>query len=159
MKQVMMSVLLCLCALTASAQKPQNNDFFEKFFNAKVNELAQQLCMTEEQKTKFTPIYRKYMKDMGELWKAPKAQKKPQGPPSEEDRVAFAKRRLELQKKAQSIRLKYIDEFATVLNAQQVSRIYDVEDEIQRKTMQRFNHRHGQGPGMGPHQWKKDKKE
>ena len=29
--------------------------------------------MTEEQKTKFTPIYRKYMKDMGELWKAPKA--------------------------------------------------------------------------------------
>ena len=151
----MMSVLLCLCALTASAQKPQNNDFFEKFFNAKVNELAQQLCMTEEQKTKFTPIYRKYMKDMGELWKAPKAQKKPQGPPSEEDRVAFAKRRLELQKTAQSIRLKYIDEFATVLNAQQVSRIYDVEDEIQRKTMQRFNHRHGQGPGMGPHQWKK----
>jgi hypothetical protein len=155
----MFSVLLCLCALTVTAQKPQNKEFFEKLFNAKVSELAQRLEMSEEQKTKFAPIYRKYMDEMRSLWKAPKGNKKPQGPPSEEERVAFAKRRLEIQQQAQTIRLKYIDEFATVLNSHQIGRLYDVEDQIQRKMMNRYNHRPGQGPGPGPRQEKKDKKE
>ncbi len=159
MKQVIISLLLCLSTLTANAQRPENKEFFERFFNAKVAELAQRLEMSEEQKTKFTPIYRNYMKEMGKLWRGPKGHKPPQGPPSGEDRVSFAKRRLELQQKAQTIRLKYFDEFATILNAQQVGRLYDVEDDIQRKTMERFRHKPGRGHKHG--QWvdEKDKKE
>jgi hypothetical protein len=52
---------------------------------------------------------------------------------------AVAKRKMEMQQRAQGIRMKYIDKFATVLNANQVNRIYEVESLIQKKLKERRN--------------------
>ncbi len=49
----------------------------------------------------------------------------------------MAKRKMEMQQRAQGIRMKYIDKFATVLNANQVNRIYEVESLIQKKLKER----------------------
>ena len=44
---------------------------------------------------------------------------------------------MQRQQQAQTIRMRYVDEFSTVLSAGQVSRFYEVESEIQKKLMQR----------------------
>ena len=41
------------------------------------------------------------------------------------------------QQQAQAIRLRYVDEFSTVLSASQVSRFFEVENDIQKKLLQR----------------------
>ena len=44
---------------------------------------------------------------------------------------------MQRQQQAQAIRLRYVDEFTTVLTASQVSRFFEVESEIQKKLMLR----------------------
>jgi hypothetical protein len=44
---------------------------------------------------------------------------------------------MELQQQAQGIRMKYIDKLATVLNADQVERFFEVESIIQKKLKER----------------------
>ena len=44
---------------------------------------------------------------------------------------------MQRQQQAHAIRMRYVDEFATVLSAGQVSRFFEVESEIQNKLMQR----------------------
>jgi hypothetical protein len=43
------------------------------------------------------------------------------------------------QQKAQTIRMKYIDEVATVLNASQLNRFFEVESKIQLKLKARLD--------------------
>ena len=64
---------------------------------------------------------------------------KPIKPSTSTDAAAKAKRKMEMQQRAQGIRMKYIDKFATVLNANQVDRIYEVESIIQKKLKERRN--------------------
>ena len=47
------------------------------------------------------------------------------------------KRRMLLQQQAQGIRMKYVDELATVLTPTQVERFFEVESIIQKKLMER----------------------
>ena len=60
------------------------------------------------------------------------------------DAAAIAKRKMEMQQRAQGIRIKYIDKFATVLNANQVDRFFEVESIIQQKLKERQNKARGQ---------------
>ena len=64
---------------------------------------------------------------------------KPIKPSTSTDAAAKAKRKMEMQQRAQGIRMKYIDKFASVLNADQVDRIYEVESIIQKKLKERRN--------------------
>ena len=50
---------------------------------------------------------------------------------------------MERQQQAQALRLKYIDEFATVLSAGQVNKFFEVERNIQKKLMDRKMHHKG----------------
>jgi hypothetical protein len=132
MRQYIITLLLMLFTASASAQNTQKLN--ERYFQAKVRELTIRLDMSDSQKEKFVPIYRRYSKEMratvGEY-------KKPSKPLTNEERLALTKRKMERQQQAQSIRMKYVDEFATILSADQVSRFFEVENEIQRKLMQR----------------------
>lgn len=132
MRQYIITLLLMLFTASASAQNTQKLN--ERYFQAKVRELTMRLDMSDSQKEKFVPIYRRYSEDMrttvGEY-------KKPAKPLTNEERLALTKRKMERQQQAQSIRMKYVDEFATILSADQVSRFFEVEYEIQRKLMQR----------------------
>ena len=62
---------------------------------------------------------------------------RPSKPLTDEERLELTKRKMQRQQQAQTIRMRYVDEFSTVLSAGQVSRFYEVESEIQKKLMQR----------------------
>ncbi len=159
MKQTMMTMLLVLVAMTTAAQDKDHKKLRENFFNHKVEELTQTLNMSEEQKEKFVPIYRRYNDEMraaigprklGERKPPKDCDKKPRKEfdnkkpaLSEEEQLERTKRKMENQQKAQAIRLKYVDEFATVLTAQQVNQLFEVEKDMAKRIVKRNSHYKG----------------
>jgi len=162
MKQFVLAIMMLFAALTAAAQDNKGEALNEKFFDARVSELVYRLDMTDEQKAKFVPIYRRYTEEMFSVmgphkkkgdWKkkgdrqasagnsGEAKQKKQQL--TDEEKLARMKQRMEKQKKAQDIRLKYLDEFSKVLTAKQVNQFYEVENKIQKKLKDRRQHPKG----------------
>lgn len=134
MKKIFIIMIVALISITGMAQSSNNGSLNERLYKAKVRELAYRLHITPEQQKKFEPIYRDYCEEMTDLWND---RKRPIKPSSSSDAAAIAKRKMEMQQRAQGIRMKYIDRFATVLNANQVNRFYEVESIIQKKLKQR----------------------
>jgi len=147
MKQIIFSALLLLTSLSVAAQNAKNDSINEKFFNAKVRELTYRLDIKDDQKAKFVSVYRRYNDEMRAAWGGPRmkkgtkktdAQKKDaQRKRTSADVAAAQKRKIELQQKAQNVQMKYLDEFAKVLDAKQMSKFYEVESKIQKKLMER----------------------
>ena len=133
MKQIALSFLLCLMAMSSMAQK--RGSFSERLFNAKVAEITYQLHLTEKQEADFRPIYMQYNKDMIDAWGA---DKETEPAKSSEEAAAQVKRRIERQQRAQEIRLSYTDKFATVLSPNQLQRFYKVENSIQKRLRERI---------------------
>ena len=140
MKRITVITLLVLMGLTAVAQN-SNSSLNERFYTAKLKELVYRLHITDNQKKKFEPIYRSYCEEMRALWNE---RTTPIKPGTSSDAAAIAKRKMEMQQRAQGIRIKYIDKFATVLNANQVDRLFEVESVIQQKLKERQNKARGQ---------------
>ena len=134
MKQFMILLIAALVSFTAVSSDGKNRPRNERFYKAKVKELTYRLHITAEQQKKFEPIYRAYCEEMTALWNE---RSTPIKPSTSTDAAAKAKRKMEMQQRAQGIRMKYIDKFATVLNANQVDRIYEVESIIQKKLKER----------------------
>lgn len=175
MKQTLMNMMLMLVALTASAQDKKGTALNEKYFDAKVSELVCRLDMTDEQKAKFTPIYRRYNeeirntmgprhkkdadkqhKTVDDKEKKNAADQVQKAKLTDEEKLARTKQRMERQQQLQSIRLKYIDEFSKVLSPAQVNKFLEEEGKIQKKLMERRMHPKGKGkPGDGKHPHKK----
>ena len=148
MKRFLLTLLISLSAFAAFGQN-QSGDVNQRYFDAKIREFVYRLHLTDQQRDAFIPIYKRYNDEMrssiGE-------REKPAPPPSNsEDAAAAAKARIERQQQAQTIRMKYVDEFAAVLAPDQLSRLYEVESQIQRKLMSRKNgNRPGPGHRQGP---------
>ena len=121
-----------MTSVIASAQDAQKIN--ERYFQAKVSELALRLEMTDSQKSKFIPIYRRYSEEMRATVGV---KQRPTKALTDKERLELTKRKMQRQQQAQTIRLRYVDEFTTVLSASQVSRFFEVESEIQKKLMQR----------------------
>ena len=79
-------------------------------------------------------MYRSYCEEMTALWAE---SKKPIQPGTSSSAAAVEKRKMEMQQRAQGIRMKYIDQFATVLTGQQIEGFFEVESDIQRKLKER----------------------
>ncbi len=127
-----MITLLLMTTIIASAQNVQKIN--EHYFQAKVSELVLRLEMTDSQKTKFLPVYRRYCEEMRQTvgvrqW--------PSKSLSDEERLELIKRKMQRQQQAQAIRIKYIEEFSRFLSVNQVSQFFEVESEIQKKLMER----------------------
>ena len=131
MKQFIITILVML-TVTASAQDSVKIN--ERYFQAKVSELALRLEMTDSQKSRFIPIYRRYSEEMRAVVVI---KQRPSKPLTDKERLELTKRKMRRQQQAQTIRMRYVDEFSTVLSASQVSRFYEVESEIQKKLIQR----------------------
>jgi hypothetical protein len=136
MRKIMITLLL-MATIIASAQNVQKIN--ERYFQAKVSELALRLEMTDSQKTKFVPVYRRYSEEMRQTVGV---RQRPSKSLTDEERLELTKRKMQRQQQAQAIRIKYIDEFSRFLSASQVSRFFEVESEIQRKLMERRNRTH-----------------
>ena len=137
MKKITLMILLMIMCITVTAQSSADSGakINERFYQAKVRELVYRLHITDEQKAKFEPIYRSYCQDMTTLWAE---RKKPiRNQSNGATTAAIEKRKIEMQQRAQGIRMKYIDKFATVLNDQQLERFFEVESIIQKKLKER----------------------
>ena len=141
MKRLMIFMIVALVGITVVANEGKNTSINERFYQAKLRELTYRLHITPKQQKKFEPIYRSYCEEMTALW----AERKKPLPPSNSPAAAeIEKRKMEMQQRAQGIRMKYIDKFATVLNAQQVEKFYEVESAIQQKLKERKERARGQ---------------
>lgn len=136
MKKLMILFTLMLIGLTSAATGSNNSSLNERLYNAKVRELVYRLHITADQQKKFEPIYRSYCEEMSALWAE---RKRPIKPSTSSDAAAIAKRKMEMQQRAQGIRMKYIDKLATVLNAEQVDRFFEVESIIQKKLKEKHD--------------------
>ena len=153
---MMMTMLLVIVAITAGAQEKKNENFAERMFEAKVREMTYRLELTDAQKEKFVPIYRQYNNEMRAAWGE---RRKPGKPANEQESLAATKAKMERQQRAQAVRIKYVDEFAKVLDAKQVKRFFEVENNMQKKMMQRkAEGAHKKQLGKGKKQFDKGKK-
>ena len=141
MKKTIILWMLALMAVTVMAQEQTNASLNERYYQAKVRELVYRLQITSQQQKKFEPIYRRYCEEMTALWAE---RKKPISPNTSSNAAEIEKRKMEMQQRAQGIRMKYIDEFATVLNARQVEKFFEVESDIQQKLKRRRERAHVQ---------------
>ena len=129
-KRIMLLLLVALIGLTTAAQDKKEGSLNERLYKAKVRELVYRLHITPEQQKKFEPIYRNYCEEMSALWAE---RKRPIKPSTSSDAASIAKRKMEMQQRAQGIRMKYIDQLATVLTPNQVEHFFEVESVIQKK--------------------------
>ena len=136
MKKIIILMVVMLIGLTSVANDGNNGSLNERLYKAKVRELVYRLHITADQQNRFEPIYRSYCEEMSELWAS---RKRPIKPSTSGDAAAIAKRKMEMQQRAQGIRMKYIDKLATVLNADQVSRFFEVESIIQKKLKEKHD--------------------
>ena len=134
-------MVLVLIGLATAANENNSASINERLYKAKVRELVYRLKITADQQKKFEPIYRSYCEEMTALWNE---RTKPIKPSTSSSAAAVEKRKMEMQQRAQGIRMKYIDKFATVLNASQVERFYEVESIIQKKLRERKEQARGQ---------------
>lgn len=144
MKKIFITILLCFSALAAICQE-KSETVNQRYFDAKIREFVYRLELTDSQRDAFIPIYKQYSAEMRATVGI--RQKDKERPATSEEAAARTKEHIERQQKAQSVRLKYVDEFATVLKPWQLSRLYDVEDQIQRKLLNEKNKREGR-PGV-----------
>ena len=134
--KIMLLMVVMLIGLTSVANDGNNGSLNERLYKAKVRELVYRLHITDDQQKKFEPIYRSYCEEMSELWAS---RKRPIKPSTSGNAAAIAKRKMEMQQRAQGIRMKYIDKLATVLNADQVGRFFEVESIIQKKLKEKHD--------------------
>ena len=131
-KHILLTILACLVAVSGVAQR--HGTFNERQFNAKVSEITYRLRLSDEQVTRFRPIYEQYNKDMIAAWGEDEVESVPKTSGEAAERV---KQRMARQQRAQSIRIAYIDKFATVLTPGQLQKFYRVENDIQRRLRER----------------------
>ena len=150
MKRFLLSILISLTAFSAFAQEPEAS-VNERYFEAKIREFVYQLRLTDEQKAQFVPLYKRYNDEMRASLGEPE---RPTAPPATaEEAAAWEKKRIKNQQTALEIRLKYVDEFAAVLDPNQLLRLFHIEGQILQKQMNRKGE-HGHGPGHHPGQGK-----
>ena len=139
MKRSLTTLLILFLSLASFAQDKGEN-VSQRYFDAKIREFVYRLELSDQQKEQFIPIYKKYNEEMREsVGERPRRDVRPA---TAEEAAALEKARIERQQTAQSIRLKYVDTFATVLTPDQLGRLYQVESDIQKKLMGRKNKRH-----------------
>lgn len=147
MKRILITLIAGLSVLTAFGHQKKGEDMEQRFFDAKIREFVYILDIKDSQKPDFVAVYKRYNDEMrAAIGKKEKPLKRPE---TAEAAAAALKSRLENQSKAQKIRIKYVDDFAKVLEPGQLMRLYNVEDKIQHKLMDRKHGNKGQGKGKG----------
>ncbi len=131
MKRTILYLLLTLFTIPIMAQTSRTRTFNQRLFDAKVEQIAQSLNLSQEKKSRFIPIYREYSEEMIKVWNETMA--------SSKDEMEQVKHNIRRQERSQAVRLKYTDRFATVLTASEIQQFYKVENEIQRRLKARRN--------------------
>ncbi len=120
-----------------------------------MKEFSHRLLLTDEQQPRFAAIYKRYDAEMRDTWgkqsKTKRADKEAATPEA-------IKQRMQRQQRAGEIRLRYVDEFSTVLNSKQLERFFEVEKDIQTRLKHRHDNPLGKGKGRMGKLFKKGKR-
>lgn len=147
MKQLFIITFSFLTLSSVYSQTQRADSLNQRLFDVKVEEMTLRLNLTDEQKTTFAPIYHRYNDEMIAAWEG---YKRPTHPSTSQEAAVNIRKNMEMQQRSLTIRLKYIDEFAAVLTPQQMSRLFNVENMIQRrikaKKAQAFTHENHANP-------------
>lgn len=138
MKQIYFLILLAvsLVAATPGANAEKKKKLSEEqaalIFNARMKMMQEELKLTDEQTEQLIPIYRDYLRDLNNVFHSRKYGHRAKAASSDEaakiitDRLDVNERVIKLQKD-------YIVKFSKILNSDQTMRIFQVEQQIQRK--------------------------
>lgn len=129
MKKTAIALLMLGTVLNLWAQE-ENTQARERLLEAKIDLMISTLDITAEQKQKFTEVYRRYNEKMRSQWSHAQPQHKSQDVKQEAERI---KHRLNNQKKAIEVQLSFTEEFANILTAKQLRKLWEVERKLQSK--------------------------
>ncbi len=150
MKRIVLTLGIGLMAIAAFGQDKNDASVNDRLFEAKIREYVYQLELSDEQKALFVPIYKRYDDEMhSNVIRRDKNAKPGEKPMTSEEAAAILKAKIERQQRAQAIRLKYVDEFAKVLDVRQLMQLFEIEKGIQQKVMMRKGGQHQGGQYQG----------
>lgn len=148
MKQLFSILIITLClAMAAPAQaqrghKKLNKEQAEQLFNAKMKMMQEKLALSDEQTEKLIPVYREYLSELETVFRSRKHPRRYK-PTSADDACNVMTERLDINARVIDLQKKYIREYAKFLNADQVMKIYRVENQIQREIWKEKRRRQG----------------
>ena len=148
MKQLFSILIITLClAMAAPAQaqrgyKKLNKEQAEQLFNAKMKMMQEKLALSDEQTEKLIPVYQNYLNELETVFNSRKHPRRYK-PTSADDACKVITERLDINARVIDLQKKYIREYAKFLNADQVMKIYRVENQIQREIWKEKRRRQG----------------
>ena len=153
-------MLLVVCIIGAqsmSAQsrepgkKPQRRMSVEQMSEMQANKIANNLGLDDKKTARFKEVYKKYTRELNDLWKKNKPEKpkvKPgegeQRPMLTDDEVdKMMRTRFAISRKMLDIREKYYNEFRKFMTPKQVQKIFDKGVENHGRFQKEMNRRAG----------------
>ena len=142
-------------------KKPHRRMSVEQMGEMQANKIANNLGLDDKKTARFMEVYKKYNRELNDLWEKYKP-KKPKVKPGEGERPPMPsdaevdkmmRTRFVISRKMLDIREKYYDEFRKFLTPKQVQKIFDKGMENHGKFQKEMNRRAGMKhpEGMPPH--------
>lgn len=156
MRKLMLLLVAAVVSATAvNAQTTQtteddSQEKMAKFLNAKIKMIKEKLLMDDEQTENFIPIYKEYLAEMHESFKDRPARQERQEISSSDDAAKILTEDIDGKIQVLTVQKKYITKFAEVLNPQQLMKLMQAENDIQRMVRKESKRRGPDGPGGQP---------
>ena len=163
-------MLLVACIIGAqsmSAQsrepgkKPHRRMSVEQMTEMQANKIANNLGLDDKKTARFKEVYKKYSRELNELWKKNRPEKpkvklgegEPRPMPSDAEVDKMMRTRFTISRKMLDIREKYYNEFRKFMTPKQVQKIFDKGMENHERFQKEMNRRAGmkRPEGMPPH--------
>lgn len=139
---IAITMFACSTAPAQAAGKKLNQEQALMLFNAKMKMMQEKLALTDEQTEQLIPVYKNYLQELDAVFKSRKYPRRYK-PTSAEDACNVMTERLDVNASVIQLQKKYIREFAKILNADQVMKIYRVEGQIQHEIRKEKRRRAG----------------
>jgi glutamyl/glutaminyl-tRNA synthetase len=145
MKITFFTFLFCIVATVVFAQRPfQGGGPRAKLHAFKVAYITETLALNSQDSTKFWGIYNQYEEEKKDIRKQMKRIAQGLIAKPDEQLKKDLDTFLSLKQKEVEVEKKYINEFLKVINIRQVAALYQAENQIKKKILERFGE-FGQG--------------
>ena len=146
---VLMVAVATMFAQDAFAQKPQLTDAEKAARDAKREQLMQtrlellktELTLTDEQMTKFEPVYCEYRKEIHKVTAQNKDARIKKDQITNENALKVVAARLANQILTATVKQRYLFTFAEVITPLQVEKLYKVDEKVSREAMKIMKYR------------------
>lgn len=140
MKKLVFAVLFTALSLgfSSAQDKSAKDQDKEELLNIRINLVCEELGIETDKKAAFSEIYRAFRRDIMRVNVNKKANIK-KADMTDENALEVVKARLQNQITTSVVKLRYAEEFATVITPLQVEKLYKVEEKVNRESRRIFN--------------------